>query len=92
MWNSPSEPPIKPPLLPPRQYDLVSYLWSRQDARLPPPSVREMASALGVKSKATIHKQLEAVRLKGYVERPAKGFWHLDLKIRLDGIKRYARP
>jgi SOS-response transcriptional repressor LexA len=58
-----------PPHLPPRQYELMNYLWSCKDARRGVPTVREIAAALGVKSLATVHKQLVAVLEKGYVKR-----------------------
>ncbi len=59
--------------LTPRQKEVLEYIDSNLREKGYPPSVREIAAALGLTSPATIHNHLNTLEDKGYIKRdPAK--------------------
>lgn len=56
-----------------KQKAILDFLKSELLTKGYPPSVREMCSAIGVKSTSTVHSYLEALEDKGYIKRnPSK--------------------
>jgi repressor LexA len=64
--------------LQPRRERILRYLARRAGAGEPPPSVREVAAAAGLRSSQTAHHHLKRLEEEGYVEREggrAKMIW-----------------
>jgi len=61
------------PHLSPRQRDVLAAIdaWTKRHGR--PPTVREIATALGVSSTATVHQHLTALEQKGFLSRRRYG-------------------
>jgi len=55
----------------PRQRRILDYVLSTVEERGYPPSVREIADAVGLASPSTVHAHLAALQRKGYVKRDA---------------------
>jgi repressor LexA len=56
-----------------RERRILTYMKDEIRKKGYPPTVREMCSALGIKSTSTTHKDLENLELKGYIKKdPAK--------------------
>ena len=53
----------------PRQKKILDYILSEIEGRGYPPSVREIAEAVGLASPSTVHAHLEALQRKGYLRR-----------------------
>lgn len=56
-----------------RERKILTYMKEEIKKKGYPPTVREMCTALGIKSTSTTHKDLENLELKGYIKKdPAK--------------------
>ena len=56
-----------------RERKILKYMKEEIKKKGYPPTVREMCTALGIKSTSTTHKDLENLELKGYIKKdPAK--------------------
>jgi repressor LexA len=55
----------------PRQKKVLDYILGTVEARGYPPSVREIADAVGLASPSTVHAHLEALQRKGYIRKDA---------------------
>ncbi|MGH2759550.1 MAG: transcriptional repressor LexA [Actinomycetota bacterium] len=55
----------------PRQKKVLDYILSTVEDRGYPPSVREIADAVGLASPSTVHAHLEALQKKGYIRKDA---------------------
>ena len=56
-----------------RERKILSYMKEEIKKKGYPPTVREMCTALGIKSTSTTHKDLENLEMKGYIRKdPAK--------------------
>jgi repressor LexA len=55
----------------PRQKRILEFILSTVEARGYPPSVREIAEAVGLASPSTVHAHLEALQSKGYIRKDA---------------------
>jgi len=56
-----------------RERKILKYMKDEIKKKGYPPTVREMCTALGIKSTSTTHKDLENLELKGYIKKdPAK--------------------
>lgn len=56
-----------------RERKILTYMKEEIKKKGYPPTVREMCTALGIKSTSTTHKDLENLELKGYIRKdPAK--------------------
>ncbi len=55
----------------PRQKKVLEYILSTVEERGYPPSVREIADAVGLASPSTVHAHLEALQRKGYIRKDA---------------------
>lgn len=56
-----------------RERKILTYMKDEIRKKGYPPTVREMCTALGIKSTSTTHKDLENLELKGYIKKdPAK--------------------
>src|ERR671925_2168624 len=55
----------------PRQKKVLDFILSTVEARGYPPSVREIADAVGLASPSTVHAHLEALQSKGYIRKDA---------------------
>ncbi|MBP6492532.1 MAG: transcriptional repressor LexA [Clostridia bacterium] len=56
-----------------RERKILTYMREEIKKKGYPPTVREMCTALGIKSTSTTHKDLENLELKGYIKKdPAK--------------------
>lgn len=55
----------------PRQKRVLEYILSSVEQRGYPPSVREIAEAVGLASPSTVHAHLEALQRKGYIRKDA---------------------
>jgi repressor LexA len=55
----------------PRQKKILEYILSTVQGRGYPPSVREIADAVGLASPSTVHAHLEALQKKGYLRKDA---------------------
>lgn len=55
----------------PRQKKILDYILSTIEDRGYPPSVREIADAVGLTSPSTVHAHLEALQRKGYLTKDA---------------------
>lgn len=55
----------------PRQKRILDYILSTVEERGYPPSVREIADAVGLASPSTVHAHLEALQEKGYIKKDA---------------------
>lgn len=55
----------------PRQKKVLDFILSTVEARGYPPSVREIADAVGLASPSTVHAHLEALQRKGYIRKDA---------------------
>lgn len=53
----------------PRQKKILEFLLSEIEDRGYPPSVREIADAVDLKSPSTVHAHLEALQKKGYISK-----------------------
>jgi len=53
----------------PRQKRILEFILSTVEARGYPPSVREIADAVGLASPSTVHAHLEALQSKGYIRK-----------------------
>ena len=53
----------------PRQKRILEFILSTVEARGYPPSVREIAEAVGLASPSTVHAHLEALQSKGYIRK-----------------------
>lgn len=51
-----------------RQRSLVEYLQAREAAAEPPPSLDELCEAMGLASRGSLHKQVQALIAEGLVE------------------------
>lgn len=55
--------------LTPRQYDLLGYIRESVEVRGFAPSYKEMQTALGLASKAGIHRMVVALEERGHIQR-----------------------
>lgn len=55
----------------PRQRKVLDFILSTVEERGYPPSVREIADAVGLASPSTVHAHLEALQRKGYIRKDA---------------------
>ena len=55
----------------PRQKKILDFILSTVEERGYPPSVREIADAVGLASPSTVHAHLEALQTKGYINKDA---------------------
>jgi repressor LexA len=55
----------------PRQKKILEYILGTVEERGYPPSVREIADAVGLASPSTVHAHLEALQRKGYIRKDA---------------------
>jgi repressor LexA len=55
----------------PRQRKVLDFILSTVEQRGYPPSVREIADAVGLASPSTVHAHLEALQKKGYIRKDA---------------------
>jgi repressor LexA len=55
----------------PRQKKILDYILGTVEERGYPPSVREIADAVGLASPSTVHAHLEALQRKGYIRKDA---------------------
>ena len=55
----------------PRQKKVLEYILGTVEKRGYPPSVREIADAVGLASPSTVHAHLEALQKKGYIRKDA---------------------
>lgn len=56
-----------------RERQILKYMKEEIKKKGYPPTVREMCTALGIKSTSTTHKDLESLEMKGYIKKdPAK--------------------
>ena len=55
----------------PRQKKVLDFILSTVEERGYPPSVREIADAVGLASPSTVHAHLEALQRKGYIRKDA---------------------
>ncbi len=55
----------------PRQRKILDFILGTVEARGYPPSVREIADAVGLASPSTVHAHLEALQRKGYIRKDA---------------------
>ena len=55
----------------PRQKKILDFILGTVEARGYPPSVREIADAVGLASPSTVHAHLEALQRKGYIRKDA---------------------
>jgi repressor LexA len=55
----------------PRQKKILDYILATVEDRGYPPSVREIADAVGLASPSTVHAHLEALQRKGYIRKDA---------------------
>ena len=55
----------------PRQRKILEYILGTVEDRGYPPSVREIAEAVGLASPSTVHAHLEALQKKGYLRKDA---------------------
>lgn len=55
----------------PRQKKILEHILSTVEERGYPPSVREIADAVGLASPSTVHAHLEALQSKGYIRKDA---------------------
>jgi repressor LexA len=55
----------------PRQRKILDYILTTVQDRGYPPSVREIADAVGLASPSTVHAHLEALQKKGYLQKDA---------------------
>jgi len=55
----------------PRQKKILDYILGTVEDRGYPPSVREIADAVGLASPSTVHAHLEALQRKGYIRKDA---------------------
>lgn len=53
----------------PRQKKILDFILTTVEARGYPPSVREIAEAVGLASPSTVHAHLEALQKKGYIRK-----------------------
>lgn len=53
----------------PRQKKVLDFILSTVEGRGYPPSVREIADAVGLASPSTVHAHLEALQTKGYIRK-----------------------
>lgn len=65
--------------LQPRRMRILRYLARRAGEGEPPPSVREIAAAVGLRSSQTVHHHLKRLEEEGYVER--EGGWAKMLRL-----------
>ena len=52
-----------------RQQMIVDFIKSEVEVKGYPPSVREIAKAVGLASSSTVHGHLERIEKKGYIRR-----------------------
>lgn len=52
-----------------KQKDILDYIKKQTTGKGYPPSVREICSALGIKSTSTVHAHLEKLQKNGYIRR-----------------------
>lgn len=73
----PSPPPAAPageasqsdsPSLTPAQQRIVQWLLEREASGLPPPSLDQICAGLGLRSRGSLHKHIQALVAKGLVE------------------------
>ena len=50
-----------------RQKNILKYIKSYTAENQYPPTLREIATAVGLKSQSTVHGHLERLKVKGYV-------------------------
>lgn len=62
-----------------RRVEILRYLARRAGAGEPPPSVREVAAAVGLRSSQTVHHHLKKLEEGGYVAR--EGGWARPLRL-----------
>lgn len=55
----------------PRQKKILDHILDTVEKRGYPPSVRELADAVGLKSPSTVHAHLKALERKGYISKDA---------------------
>lgn len=55
----------------PRQKKILDFILGTVESRGYPPSVREIADAVGLASPSTVHAHLEALQRKGYIRKDA---------------------
>jgi repressor LexA len=54
--------------LPSRQQDVLDFIRAYHEAHGTPPTMREVAEALGMKSRSTAHSHMLALERKGYLD------------------------
>ena len=64
-----------------RQEDILNYIKNYMVSHGYPPTVREIGSALGISSPATIHAHLANLEQKGYIKRSKTGNRNIELLV-----------
>jgi len=72
--------------LPPRQRDVISFILSLTDQHGYPPTLAELAKAMGLKNRMTVHQHVQALKKKGFVHwepglnRSLRVLYHVQLQ------------
>ena len=68
----------------PRQKKILDFILGTVEERGYPPSVREIADAVGLASPSTVHAHLEALQRKGYIRKDATKPRAIEVSYALD--------
>ncbi len=60
-----------------RQRHVLAFIYERIASDLRPPSIEEIMQAIGVTNLSTVSYHVNALRRKGFLERPTSGARHL---------------
>jgi repressor LexA len=72
--------------LPPRQRDVISFILSLTEQHGYPPTLAELAKAMGLKNRMTVHQHVQALKKKGFVHwepglnRSLRVLYHVQLQ------------
>ena len=75
-----------------RQQQIYDFIKEYQQEKGYPPSVREMASAVGLSSPSTVHAHLSALEARGLLKRDATKPRALSSLMRTDPLFRFQNP
>jgi repressor LexA len=73
-------------ILPPRQRDVISFILSLTEQHGYPPTLAELAKAMGLKNRMTVHQHVQALKKKGFVHwepglnRSLRVLYHVQLQ------------
>lgn len=70
-----------------RQQEIYDYLLSRQDSSAPPPTLDELCQAMGVSSRGSMHKHVQAL-IDSYLIEPLQG-QHRGIRLRSQDDETY---